>query len=264
MPDFLANFNCLDELTQIIYQSIYKFVILSTVSDSAWNIYVGLSGSQGRWWHGAWTKDDIYRIFGPKVSDMLLEAAAEKMADAFIQGEMCISDWSTEKDRKIKLTLGPAAKRPMHVNLLEMSPEDAAAHATSVFIDIALQAQSRKCRLYPSSTDYSSTFQTSRVTLLPKRKEPELGLDDADFSKETKAKASVFTIPESSISTDVQAARDEINSLKSQLENVKRKGTPAKGPVAPPIARPHKGASLANPNKKARKYQAIEFESDDE
>lgn len=34
--------------------------------------------------------------------------------------------------------------------------------------------------------------------------------------------------------------------------------------VAPAAVRPHKGASLANPNKKARKYQAIEFTSDDE
>ena len=31
-----------------------------------------------------------------------------------------------------------------------------------------------------------------------------------------------------------------------------------------PIAHHPKGASLANPNKKARKYQAIEFESDEE
>ena len=35
-------------------------------------------------------------------------------------------------------------------------------------------------------------------------------------------------------------------------------------PVIPAAARPHKGASLANPNKKARKYQAVEFASDDE
>lgn len=34
--------------------------------------------------------------------------------------------------------------------------------------------------------------------------------------------------------------------------------------VVPAAARPHKGASLANPNKKVRKYQAIEFASDDE
>jgi hypothetical protein len=38
-----------------------------------------------------------------------------------------------------------------------------------------------------------------------------------------------------------------------------------KVPIEPtPAARPLKGASLANPNKKARKYQAIEFESDEE
>lgn len=63
MSDLLANFSRMDELTQVIYQSIYKFVVLSTVSDSAWNIYVGLNGAQGRWWHGSWTEDDIYRIF---------------------------------------------------------------------------------------------------------------------------------------------------------------------------------------------------------
>jgi hypothetical protein len=37
-------------------------------------------------------------------------------------------------------------------------------------------------------------------------------------------------------------------------------------PASPavPTKRAHKGASLANPNKKARKYQAIEFASDEE
>lgn len=35
------------------------------------------------------------------------------------------------------------------------------------------------------------------------------------------------------------------------------------GTSAPPKAKT-KGASLANPNKKARKYQAVEFESDEE
>lgn len=40
---------------------------------------------------------------GPKPSDKLLEVAAKMMADAFIQGEMCISDWSAEKGTKIKV-----------------------------------------------------------------------------------------------------------------------------------------------------------------
>ena len=63
MSDVLANFSCLDELTQVIYQSVYKFVVLSSVSSDKWNIHVGLSGREGRWWHGRWTEDDIHRIF---------------------------------------------------------------------------------------------------------------------------------------------------------------------------------------------------------
>jgi hypothetical protein len=61
--DPLANFSCLDELVQVIYQSIYKFVVLSTVSQDEWHVHLGLAGSEGRWWHGSWKKEDIYRIF---------------------------------------------------------------------------------------------------------------------------------------------------------------------------------------------------------
>jgi hypothetical protein len=83
----------------------------------------------------------------------------------------------------------------------------------------------------------------------------------------------------SAAESDVKAAREEIKALKSQLNNVKGTGSPAQSisfswmvpqgekkltPFIEPVARPHKGASLANPNKKARKYQAIEFESDDD
>lgn len=59
--DVLANFSCLDELTQVIYQSAYRFVVLSTVSDS-WTIHVGLAGPEGRWWRGTWAKADILQI----------------------------------------------------------------------------------------------------------------------------------------------------------------------------------------------------------
>ena len=61
--DPLANFSCLDELVQVIYQSIYKFVVLSTVSQDEWHVHLGLAGPEGRWWHGSWKKEDIHRIF---------------------------------------------------------------------------------------------------------------------------------------------------------------------------------------------------------
>jgi hypothetical protein len=61
--DPLANFSCLDELVQVIYQSIYKFVVLSTVSQDEWHVHLGLAGSEGRWWHGSWKEEDIHHIF---------------------------------------------------------------------------------------------------------------------------------------------------------------------------------------------------------
>ena len=59
MPDLLTNFSCLDELTQVIYQGICKFVVVSAVSDDTWSVHVGLSGQQGRWWRGSWTEEDV-------------------------------------------------------------------------------------------------------------------------------------------------------------------------------------------------------------
>lgn len=40
---------------------------------------------------------------GSKTSDKLLESFAEKLAEVFIQGELCISDWSSEKGTEIKV-----------------------------------------------------------------------------------------------------------------------------------------------------------------
>ena len=59
--DVLANFSCLDELTQVVYQSVHRFVVLSSVSD-LWTIHLGLAGPEGRWWRGNWGKEDILQI----------------------------------------------------------------------------------------------------------------------------------------------------------------------------------------------------------
>lgn len=62
MSDIFSNFSALDELIQIIYQSIYKFVAVSLVKDDNWTIYLGLSDSDGRWWKGSWTEKDVHDI----------------------------------------------------------------------------------------------------------------------------------------------------------------------------------------------------------
>jgi len=42
---------------------------------------------------------------GSQTSDKLLESFAEKLAEVFIQGELCITDWSAEKGAEIKVCL---------------------------------------------------------------------------------------------------------------------------------------------------------------
>lgn len=121
MSGALSNFVCLDELTQVIYQSFYKFVVHSSVSDDEWTVHVGLAGQEGRWWRGCWKEEDVLRFFvrsnnplascvlmdgdhqGPHSTDKLLESFAEKLAEVFVQGELCISDWSSDKGADIKV-----------------------------------------------------------------------------------------------------------------------------------------------------------------
>lgn len=84
-----------------------------------------------------------------------------------------------------------------------------------------------------------------------------------------------------------QKAQDEIKLLKAQLNTAQRRQKSPQDQLGMNlsaflshrhrqgalttfnvesinVAKPHKGASLANPNKKARKYKALEFGSDED
>jgi hypothetical protein len=103
-PDeVFEHFGCLDELVQVIYQGICRFVVLSNVDKNSWTIHLGLSGPEGRWWRGAWSKNDVLSIAGSKPSAKVLETFAERLAEAFTQGELIIDNWSPEEDVKIKV-----------------------------------------------------------------------------------------------------------------------------------------------------------------
>jgi len=154
----------------------------------------------------------------------------------------------------------------MHVELKEMNPTEAAAYATDVFVTIALNAQSRQSRLNPSAVPLAS------ISSVPSR--PPAAASSSS-SKPTKAptddggeKKAAVKADKKAIGSADKKAQEEIKALKAELERQqqkKRHASPEEIPKAAAVApRPLKGASLANPNKKARKYQAIEFESDEE
>ena len=52
----------------------------------------------------------------------------------------------------MQFTLGPTSKKPMHIPLLEMTPEDAAEHATKVFLDVSILTR----RILTQSADAES------------------------------------------------------------------------------------------------------------
>lgn len=68
-----------------------KFVILSDVADR-WNIHLGLTGPEGRWWRGAWSAADVRAIVGKSASDTLLESFAGKLAESIVLGELYVEE----------------------------------------------------------------------------------------------------------------------------------------------------------------------------
>ncbi|KIM71298.1 hypothetical protein PILCRDRAFT_830435 [Piloderma croceum F 1598] len=254
--DVLSHFGALDELIQIIYEGVERFVLLSNVDDASWTIHLGLQGPEGRWWRGRWLEKDILHLTGSKASEVILEGFADKLADIIVKGQSSIGDWRSERDAKINLTLGSSDRTPIHMPLTELSPQEAASHATKVFWDIAQEAQSRKCRLNGPSSSYTSpplpspyvreAAESKKLVKTPGRSKPDKQ-------------------PVTSTSTS-DPKEDQIKVLKAQLSEAKKRTAPEASKSSKPSPPPPKlqGASLANPNKKARKYQAVEFESDED
>ncbi|KAG7090958.1 hypothetical protein E1B28_010026 [Marasmius oreades] len=249
MTSAFASFGCLDEVIQVIYQGADRFVLLSFVNNEEWSIKLGLAGTEGRWWNGSWVESDIFAIVGSKPSATVLEKFSQKLADSLVQGELFISNWSPESSNaSIKLTFAPGSIKPMHMSLTEISADQAASFASEIFLEIAIKAKSRQCRLhdpgYAAPGGVVSTASPSRVTG-SKRQDVKYSSDEAPDAK---------PIPNHKRPSDVSRRKVQELSPDPEPKSKSVKGAP----------RPIKGASLANPNKKARKYQAIEFGSDEE
>ncbi|KAI0356269.1 hypothetical protein OH77DRAFT_248085 [Trametes cingulata] len=281
--DAISHFTPLDELIQVIYQGSARFVIISAVDDASWTVHVGLTGEEGRWWQGRWTEKNVHSVIGSKVSGFLLDSFVEKMADTFVKGEISIGGWTAEKGAAIQLVFGSHAKTPVSVPLTELSPQEAAAYATKVFVEIALQAQSRRCRLYPTSLDVPvavpALTAASSSSKPHSRRSPEPSTAPASkhhhspHKSKGKEKARTAELAKDlKLERQAKEAEEEIQALKAELAKTKRQqdavmSDPSKlrsinKPAAAPTKR--KGVSLANPTQKARKYKPLEFESDEE
>ncbi|KIM53652.1 hypothetical protein SCLCIDRAFT_31710 [Scleroderma citrinum Foug A] len=269
--DVFSHFGRLDELIRMVYQGFDRFVVLSHVNESAWTIHLALKGPAGRWWRGSWSAQDVLHIVGKNASSQVLDSFAQKLSETFVKGELSIGNWSPEKGTNLNLTLGPTSKKPLHIPLVELSPTEAAAYATALLSEIALQAQPRNCRLNPPIFPSVTALNSPRANTcaydhhqIKKISELSVATVHSSTKKDTK-ESSVANVPllPAEAQQKIQALEAELAQTKAQ--KAKSKSPPSEsGSKLPAASRTPKGNSLANPHKKARKYQALEFGSDDE
>ncbi|KAK0461003.1 uncharacterized protein EV420DRAFT_171582 [Desarmillaria tabescens] len=240
-----TNFSCLDELIQVVYQDVNRFVVLSNVSSSEWSIHLGLT-DEGRWWYGRWQEADVTKLVGTNPSDFLLETFAEKLADSILKGDLHITNFDGGKD--ISFTLGPATKKPMNISLEEMVPEESAIYACRVLLDVALQAQKRKCHLHPDGLDF--------IAVQP----PEPSGSTTRTPPKSKPVPSPASPKEKEVREPKAKAGSSNDKKRKEAELVKPESKKAFSPR--PMKLP--GGSLANPTRKARYYVPYGFVSDNE
>ncbi|TDL22648.1 hypothetical protein BD410DRAFT_788476 [Rickenella mellea] len=246
----LDHFGPLDELIQLIYLGIHRFVLISRSDEDSWTVHLGLT-DEGRWWRGRWVNADILSFVGSKASSKYVEAFAEKLAEAVVGGDLHVGDWKPEPGAKISIIFGPTNKTPVSIPLVELSARDAASHATNELFSIGLQAQSRKCHLNVSQ--YSSPAVDVTTSTHSARSPTKVS-----SSKRCPPSPSTSKAPDTKAQDQIDSLRERLAQAKAQAE---QKSPPPESKLAP---KPQKGASVAHPRKKARKLQAIEFVSDEE
>ncbi|PCH43550.1 hypothetical protein WOLCODRAFT_164534 [Wolfiporia cocos MD-104 SS10] len=230
--DTLTHLLPLDELIQVIYQGSSRFVVLSNVEELSWTVYVGLSGPEGRWWSGCWKDTNVRSAVGANISASKIETYAGLLEDAFVQGELYIGNWSTQKGAKINFTLGANLDNPAKIPLVEMPSEEVASLATKVFTNIALQSRLRKNRLHPppfatSAGASNARSQPSAGGLILQRPPARLDtLRTLPTDQRTETNSSSRAADTTRSAAELRA-QDEIKTLKAELARVRSEQTQA-------------------------------------
>nr|GAT57774.1 predicted protein [Mycena chlorophos] len=240
----MANFApALNDLIQAMYQEPNVFVAISEVDIvmDRWQLRVVQVGGRekGKWWKGGWDGAYVQELLRSS-SDTLVRGLAESIAKHISEGEMFVFN---EGERLIIGPLATAPLKPRHIDLEQMSAADASEYAADKFLNIALQAQTRQSRLNssaaPSSVPSSSKSRSAKAIPAPADTEiPDAAPADRKPQQKEKEKEEKVVPKKRKASEDA----------------------PARGSVAVRRA----GASVINPQRQARKVQAIEFESDDD
>ncbi|KAF8498804.1 hypothetical protein JB92DRAFT_3125235 [Gautieria morchelliformis] len=232
------NFVSLDGLIQVLYHSTSCFVLISNLETAAWVVELGLVGNDNRWWRGSWSENDVLKVVGSKVSEDGLEKFSDKLANFIIAGELSIGNWNANNSETgIKLQINPSDKAHVAIHLAEVPAEEAAPRAITILKGIALQAQSRGCRVNGGSQTFTPSVTVSKPS--GKSRLPAPKTDDKEL----------------------QIAQERIKRLETEVRQAVVEKLDA-SPSKPTARKPPPGASRANPTRQKRKIVQAEFESD--
>jgi len=259
----------------------FDFVLLTSLKPDAWFVHVG--HPDGRWWNGAWHTADVESLANGEceLSPARVTVFAQRVANTIVDREIAIAH---EDDfGNMKLILGTRSKKPLRIPLSALDPQAASRFAFECFARVAQDVQTHGCHLLRTHPDPHTDAEPQHVAPLKRRRthQPSETSRPASPSPPHKARQTKKQAPTAAERT----AQAQLQEVKAELAKARAETAAAvalaaereppglggsvdrlfsSSSAAAPAVQRRPGASLANPNKAARRVTAVEFASDDE
>ncbi|KDQ06695.1 hypothetical protein BOTBODRAFT_181351 [Botryobasidium botryosum FD-172 SS1] len=223
-----ASLSILQDLIRVIVDPKWdsRFVVLSKATRLSWTIQLGLISEDTRWWGATWKDAEIRRM-----------ASVDTIRDAFVQGDLRIEKWDEDTlGAPLQITLCTSSSNPLSFSLNELGSVESSSKAMQVLYEIATHAQKGAC-----------TFKPGEETLASKEREAQL-------------------------ERQVKSHEQTISNLRAQIQKLQAVANADREYSPPPLSAPGraqatvaipkatKGRSLANPTKKVRRVEELEWE----
>lgn len=260
----------------------FDFILLTSLKPDAWAVHLG--HPDGRWWNGAWHAADVESLAKTDMSPTRIAVFARRVAHTIVEREIAITH---EDDfRNMMLVLGTRSKKPLRIPLSVLDQQAAARFAFECFARVAQDAQTHGCHLlrtHPQDPRPDAEPQHASP-LPPLKRKRTLQLSETSRASSPPLARKAHQTQMQPPTTAERAAQAQVQELKAELAKARadtaaavalaaeREPPGLGGSVdrlfssrsAAPVVQRRPGASLANPNKLARRVTAVEFASDDE
>ncbi|KAI9442678.1 hypothetical protein H4582DRAFT_1930083 [Lactarius indigo] len=245
----------------------FDFVLLTSLKPDAW--FTGAGGT------GAWHAADVESLAKSDMSPTRVAVFAQRVAHTIVDREISITHEDDFRD--MKLVLGTRSKKPLRIPLSALDSQAASRFAFECFARVAQDAQTYGChiiRTHPGHIPDAHPDPEPQHTSPLKRKRTLLQSSESLARLLAPAPTQSTPDPDASGACGTSATRQGTRqdaaaavALAAEREPPGLGGTVDRlfsSRSAAPAVQRRPGASLANPNKAARKVTAVEFASDDE